>query len=67
MEIIISIMILVVTYFVCTRDERRSNNRTTPSGYKHDFSKATYDITTKGKDYYHKQHLAGKYDVPDKK
>lgn len=67
MELILGIILIVVVYCLSKSTEWKSNNRTTPPGYHKDWGKANYDITMHGKDYYHKQNLAGKYDVPDKK
>lgn len=61
------IIFAIVMWAICKLPENLSNNRTTPPGYHKDWEKSNYDIVTKGKDYYHKQNLAGKYDVPDKK
>lgn len=67
MEIIASIIFIVVIYCLCHATEWKSNNRMTPPGYHKDWSKASTDITLHGKDYYHRQNLAGKYDIPNKK
>ena len=66
MELLFGIIFIVVVYCLCKSTEWKSNNRTTPPGYHRDWGKANYDITMHGKDYYHKQNLAGKYDIPDK-
>lgn len=67
MGTLLGIAFCVVLYLIVKTPERRSNNRTTPSGYHKDWDKANRDIILKGKDYYYKQNLDGKYDVPDKK
>ena len=67
MGTLLGIAFCVVLFVIVKKADRRSYNRTTPSGYHKDLVKANRDIILKGKDYYYKQNLDGKYDVPDKK
>lgn len=61
-------IIIVIGFFVwlAKGTEWRSNHRTTPLGYEHDWNAANVDIALYGKDYYHQQNLKGKYDIPKK-
>lgn len=68
MGIIASVVLIALAIYFGGALERTSFNRTPPEGTKKDWDKATNDILLHGKDYYHKQNLAGKYDMPaDKK
>ena len=67
MEILATIILLIVIFCLSKSTEWKSNNRRTPSGYEHDYRQANIDLALHGKDYYHKQNLAGKYDIPDEK
>ena len=66
-EIIIGAIMIGAMYILSHLNEWRSNNRISPPGKEMDLKQANIDIATKGKDYYYKQHLAGKYDVDKKK
>ena len=59
------IVIIGIAIWLCKGTEWKSNNRTPPPGYHKDWGKSSTDIVLHGKDYYHRQNLAGKYDVPD--
>lgn len=67
MEIVLSIAFIVFLIWIWNKDKWASNNRVSPPETTHDWSKANADIVLKGEDYYHKQNLAGKYDIPNKK
>ncbi len=66
-EFIIGIIFIVFIYIVLHKDEWKSNNRICPPGKEMDWTKANKDIHEKGKEYFYKQHLAGKYDRDKKK
>ena len=65
MEIIASIILIIVIYCMCKAPEWKSNNYTPPAGMKTDWGKANMDITLHGKDTFYRNHVAGKYNVPD--
>ena len=66
-QVIEIIIVVGIFVWIAKGAEWRSSNRSTPSGYHHDYNAANYDITVHGKDYYHQQNLKGRYDVPNKK
>lgn len=66
-ELVGAIILIGIYVWLAKGTEWRSNNRTTPVGYHHDWDAANYDITMHGKNYYHQQNLKGKYDVPNSK
>lgn len=66
-ELVGAIILIGIFVWLAKGTEWRSNNRTTPPGYHHDYRAANYDITMHGKNYYHQQNLKGKYDVPNSK
>lgn len=66
-DFFIALVFIVIVVVVLNIEKLASDNRLPPEGMKKDWNKATTDIVTKGKDYYYKQNLTGKYDVPDKK
>ena len=64
---LIGAAIIIGFFYICSKsNEWKSNNRICPPGKEMDWTQASIDINTKGKEYYYKQHLAGKYDK-DKK
>lgn len=65
-ELIIGVIIFGFLYVANKSNEWKSNNRVCPPGKEMDWTQANIDINTKGKEYFYKQHLAGKYDK-DKK
>lgn len=67
METLLAIIMIAVVVIITKIPEWRSSNRIPPDGYRTDWNKATSDISKYGKDYYYKQHLAGKYDIPKEK
>ena len=67
MQIFGTIALIIIAVVVCKMPARRSGSRKTPDGYHHDYNRAINDINTKGKNYYYKNNLAGKYDVKNKK
>ena len=66
-ELIIGAIIIGVVYCLSKSNEWQSNNRVCPPGKEMDWTQANIDINTKGKEYFYKQHLAGKYDRDKKK
>lgn len=67
MTLIPFIIICAIVYCFIKSKEWKSNNRENPIGTKMDYASANYDIATHGEDYYHKQNLSGKYDIPNDK
>ena len=67
MKIIASIIFIIVIYCLCHATEWKSNNYVPPKGMKTDYKQANIDIALHGKDYYHKKHASGGYNIPDKK
>lgn len=67
METLLAIIMIIVVVIITKIPEWKSSNRIPPEGYRTDWGKANQDIQEKGKDYFYKQHLAGKYDVPKEK
>ena len=66
-ELIIGVIIIGIVYVLSHLNEWQSNNRVCPPGKEMDWTQANIDINVKGKEYFYKQHLAGKYDRDKKK
>ena len=67
MEGITLIIFIITVYCLANMEEWKSNNRLTPPGKKTDYMAANSDIIRYGKEYYYRQNIAGKYDIPDDK
>lgn len=61
-DIIAAVLTIVIAYLLGHWNEIKSNNRSTPEGYEHDWDQANYDITMHGKEYYYRKDARGGYD-----
>ena len=70
MEVVLTIVLTIgINYLLGHWDEIKSNNRSIPEVYEHDWDQANYDITIHGKEYYYRKDARGGYDkkIEDKK